>query len=424
VAEIDHHPGQRVTTARRIIVGVSAGIAAYKAAELVRLLTASHREVRVVMTPAATEFVGETTFAALSGQPVRTQLFDPAAEAAMSHIELARWADAIVVAPATADLIARAAAGHANDLLTTLLVATPAPVFLAPAMNQQMWRAPAVARNVARLVADGVTMLGPDDGAQACGDVGPGRMLEPARIVEAMLGGVRTAGSLTGLSVLVSAGPTEEPIDPVRFVSNRSSGRMGYAVAAPAPAAGAEVTLISGPVAIAPPHGVTVVSVRTAAEMYDAVLAHVPAHDIYVGAAAIADYAPVPAREKLKKSDSNLTLDLAPTRDVIRAVAAHQARPFTVGFAAETSDLETYAQGKLKDKGLDMVAANLVGDDRAFGRDDNALVVFTGDARHDLGAGPKVALAERLVTLIAREFDRQAPGSRATESPAATATDD
>lgn len=415
----DHDRQVPAASPRRIIVGVTAGIAAYKAAELVRLFVQAGREVRVVMTAGARAFVGEVTFQALSGHPVRSDVLDPAAEAAMSHIELARWADAVVVAPATADFLARAARGGAEDLLTTTLLATAAPVFLAPAMNQQMWRAPAVARNLEMLRADGRHVLGPGEGAQACGDVGPGRMLEPGAILAAVLGTGANAGPLAGLSVLVSAGPTEEPIDPVRYLSNRSSGKMGYAVAAAARDAGAEVTLVSGPVALAAPAGVRVVPIRTAQQMFEAVLEAVPRHDVYVGAAAVADYAPEPAPAKLKKDATARELLLTPTPDIIRAVAAHPSRPFTVGFAAETGEVERYAREKLKDKGLDMIAANLVGDGIGFGSEHNTLVVMTDDARHDLGRDRKERLAEQLVALIGRHYDAARPraAARAAAAP-------
>ena len=409
----DNHLQVPAASPRRIIVGVTAGIAAYKAAELVRLFVRAGCEVRVVMTAGARAFVGEVTFQALSGYPVRSEVLDPSAEAAMSHIELARWAEAVVVAPATADLLARAAQGSADDLLTTTLLATAAPVFLAPAMNQQMWRARAVARNLETLKADGRHVLGPDDGAQACGDIGPGRMLAPEAILAAVLGYGASEGSLTGLSVLVSAGPTEEPIDPVRYLSNRSSGRMGYAVAAAARDAGAGVTLVTGPVALTPPDGVCVVRVRTAAQMYESVLEAVPDHDIYIGAAAVADYAPEPAPTKLKKQAAPRDLVLAPTQDIIRAVAAHPARPFTVGFAAETGEVEQYARRKLEEKGLDMVAANLVGDGIGFGSEENALVVLAGDARYDLGRDTKDRLARRLVALIGRHHSAAGPQAAA-----------
>lgn len=398
--------------ARRVLVGVSAGVAAYKTAELVRLLRRRGDDVRVVMTPGAERFVGATTFQALSGHPVRCDLFDPAAEAAMGHIELARWADIVLVAPATADLLARVAAGMANDLLTTLILATKAPVYLAPAMNQQMWAAAPTQRQLVQLRADGRRLLGPAVGEQACGDEGPGRMMAPEDIVSALdAAGAGPIDALVGRRILVTAGPTIEPIDPVRFISNRSSGLMGYAIAEAAHAAGAQVVLISGPTHLAPPPCVTMRSVTTAAEMASAVHAELAGCAVFIGAAAVADYAPVPQAHKIKKQGEALSLTLHPTTDIIAEVAARQPRPYVVGFAAETRDLAQFAAEKRLRKGLDLIAANEVGDGRAFGTPDNALLLIDEHGQIQLPKAPKAILAralleyvgERLVAFAERE---------------------
>src|SRR5688572_19602793 len=353
------------------------------------------------MTASALHFVGSTTFQALSGHPVRSSLWDEAAEAAMSHIELARWATRVLIAPASANVIARLAQGRANDLLSTLCLATEAPLSLAPAMNRVMWAHPATRANVATLQARGVDLLGPASGDQACGEVGTGRMLEPGQIVHALQTG-QLPGRLAGRRVLVSAGPTFEDIDPVRYIGNRSSGKMGFAVAAAARAMGAAVTLVAGPVALATPTGVERVDVRRAAQMRDAVLAALPGQDVYVGAAAIADYAPAEtAAHKMKKIDGTLSVPLVRTADVLAEVAAHPQRPrLVVGFAAETRDMETYARDKLARKGLDLIAANDVGRaGHGFESDDNALSVFSRDGRHDIAHGPKAQVAQELMAL-------------------------
>ena len=348
---------------RRILLGVSGGIAAYKSCELVRRLRDQHADVRVVMTESATHFVSPTTFQALSGQSVRVSLWDTQAEAAMGHIELARWAERIIVAPASADLLARLAHGLADDLLTTVCLASAAPLYVAPAMNQQMWAHASVQANVATLCQRGVHLLGPAAGDQACGDVGSGRMVEAREMRDAL---VASFGSrvLAGLHVLVSAGPTYEDIDPVRFIGNRSSGRMGFAVAQAAAEAGATVTLIAGPVSLATPAGITRrVDVRSAAQMHAEIVGASAQADIYIGAAAVGDYRPeAPAAQKLKKHDGNLlTLQLRENPDILASLSAQDTHPFLVGFAAETNDVATYAQQKLRNKGLDMIAANRVG---------------------------------------------------------------
>jgi len=394
---------------RRILLGVTGGIAAYKAAELTRLLRGEGAEVRVVMTAAAREFVAPLTFQALSGNPVRSDLFDPAHEAAMGHIELARWAELVLIAPASADVIARLAAGLADDLLTTLCLAADCPLAVAPAMNQAMWRHAATQDNVARLAARGALVWGPAEGAQACGDTGPGRLLEPAELLERTCA-LWAGGPLAGVPVLLTAGPTREPIDPVRFVGNRSSGKMGFALAAALRDAGATVTLVSGPVALPTPPGVARVDVETAAEMHAAVLARVRDCAIFVGCAAVADYRPAaPAAGKIKKTAERVALELVRNPDVLAEVAALEAAPFTVGFAAETERLVELAGAKRLAKGLDIIAANLVGGaGSGFETDDNALTVLWEGGSTALERAPKARLARALTDLIARRFHARA----------------
>lgn len=391
---------------RRILLGVSGGIAAYKSCELVRRLRDLDAHVRVVMTESATHFVSATTFQALSGQPVRVSLWDEQAEAAMGHIELARWAERILIAPASADLVARLAHGHANDLLTTVCLASAAPLYLAPAMNQQMWAHAAVQANIDTLRQRGVHMLGPAVGDQACGDIGSGRMLEPHELRDAL---VASFGShaLAGLRVLVSAGPTYEDIDPVRFIGNRSSGRMGFAVAQAAAEAGAQVTLVAGPVSLPTPAGIARrIDVRSAAQMHAAVLAAAAQSDIYIGAAAVGDYRPLEvAGHKLKKHDgAGLTLQLHENPDILASLSAQPAHPFLVGFAAETHDVASYAQDKLKRKGLDMIAANRVGDGLGFESEDNALSVYWPDGTAELPRASKTELARQLIACVSERY--------------------
>lgn len=387
---------------RHILLGVTGGIAAYKAAELVRLLRRAGAEVRVVMTRGATEFVTPLTFQALSGHPVRSALFDTAAEAGMDHIELARWADLILVAPASADFLARLAAGRADDLLATLCLATAAPIAVAPAMNQQMWQAQATQDNVQRLAGRGVHLFGPGCGEQACGEVGPGRMLEPAELLR-LAGELFAAGPLAGVRALVTAGPTREAIDPVRFISNRSSGKMGFAVAAALVAAGAEVVLVAGPVALPTPRGVRRIDVESAQDMLAAVEAE--QFDLLVAAAAVADYRPATAAAaKLKKGQAGMTLEMTRNPDILAAISATRPKVFTVGFAAETNDLERYARGKLAQKGLDMIAANWVGAGRGFETEHSALQIFWAEGGATLAEAPKAELARQLVTLIAERY--------------------
>ncbi len=397
------------TINKRILLGISGGIAAYKSAELVRLLRKQGADVRVVMTQAATGFISPLTFQALSGNPVHTALLDVDAENAMGHINLARWADILLIAPATADLLAKLSHGLAGDLLSTLYLAATCPVYVAPAMNQAMWNKPVTQENVRRLKAQGVRFIGPEAGDQACGENGFGRMSEPGHICR-HLSGTPTPLTLQGLKVLISAGPTREPIDPVRYITNRSSGKMGYALAAAAANAGAEVTLISGPVNLALPDNVKAIQVETAMQMYEAVLPAAVNHDIYIGAAAVADYSPMPMPEKIKKQDGQSQLLLHKTQDILAAVSALGQRPFTVGFAAETENLEQYALAKLKQKNLDMIAANWVGRDAGgFDSDQNALQVFWPTGHKTLAMADKTLLAEQLLSLIAERFKLHKP---------------
>lgn len=397
------------TPIRKILVGVTGGIAAYKSPEVVRRLLERGTQVQVVMTSSATQFVAPLTLQAVSGRPVRTDLWDTTAEAAMGHIELARWADEVVIAPASADFLARLAHGLADDLLTTLCLATNAPITVAPAMNQLMWMNAATQANVRLLEERGVRILGPASGDQACGEVGPGRMLEPQEIAEAVSANIAVANLLSGLKVVVTAGPTRERIDPVRYISNRSSGKMGYAVAQAARDAGAKVVLVTGPVGIAPPTGMQVVNVETAEQMLDAVRTHLIGANIFVAAAAVSDYKAASAsREKIKKTQDALTLPLARTPDVLATIARAASHPFLVGFAAETENVEQNALEKLESKSLDMIAANKVGDGLAFDKDDNALTVYwPGGGKVELPLVSKTLLARQLIALIAERFRRK-----------------
>ena len=385
---------------RNVLVGVSGGIAAYKSAELVRQLQQLGATVRVIMTRGAHEFITELTLQALSGNPVHSELLDPGAELGMGHIELARWADVLVAAPATADLLARLAAGRADDLLTTVALATAAPLLLAPAMNQQMWRDKATAANVATLAARGHTLVGPASGEQACGEVGAGRMLEPAEILDAVIA-FFTPKLLAGKQVLITAGPTFEAIDPVRGITNLSSGRMGYAVARAAQQAGALVTLVSGPVGFSAPQGVDRINVRSALDMHAAVMAHVARADIFIGVAAVADYRVANrAEHKLKKDAGGIPpIELIETPDILAEVAALEDAPFCVGFAAESQNLEAYAQAKRRRKKIPLIAGNLIQD--GFGGDDNRLVLFDDAGVHPLNPAPKSVLARQLIEHIA-----------------------
>jgi len=397
-------------TGKQIVLGITGGIAAYKSAELVRQLRLSGAVVRVVMTAAATEFITPLTLQALSGNPVHTDLLDPAAEAAMGHIELARWADVLLVAPATADFIARIADGRANDLLAAICLACDAPVAVAPAMNRAMWENPATGKNLATLQGRNILVLGPAEGLQACGETGPGRMLEPEELVVG-LSGIFQTGVLAGRQVLVTAGPTREAIDPVRYLSNHSSGRMGFAVATAAAEAGAAVTLISGPVSLATPAGVQRIDVESAADMYAAVMQAVPAADIFISVAAVADYRPATvAPQKLKKESAENPLDLVRNPDILAAVAALPDAPFTAGFAAETEAVEANAQAKRLDKGVDMIAANRVGAGLGFNSEENALHVFWEAGEQVLPVTGKGKLARQLLDLIAEHLQNRLQG--------------
>jgi phosphopantothenoylcysteine decarboxylase / phosphopantothenate---cysteine ligase len=393
---------------KRILLGVSGGIAAYKSAELVRRLKEQGAEVRVVMTRSAKEFITPLTLQAVSGNPVADSLLDPAAEAGMGHIELAKWADLVLIAPASANLMARMAAGMADELLTTLCLATPVQVVVAPAMNQQMYLNAATQANLQTLASRGILLWGPDSGSQACGDVGPGRMLDPLDLVERCCQQLTTAPLLAGVRLLLTAGPTREALDPVRFISNHSSGKMGYAIARAAREAGADVTLVSGPVALVAPQGVARVDVESALQMHQAVMNRVDECDLFIGCAAVADYRPAQvASQKIKKTGDNdqMVLTLVKNPDIIAEVGALPNKPFTVGFAAETVDVEQYALGKLQRKRLDMIAANDVSQSgQGFNADDNALTVFWQGGQATLPLADKLTLARHLVALIARHY--------------------
>ena len=397
---------------QHILLCVGGGIAAYKALELVRRLREAGAEVQVAMTAGAQQFVTPLSFQALSGSPTRTTLWDSAAEASMGHIELARWADRIVIAPATADLVAKLAHGFADDLVTTLCLATTAPISIAPAMNHRMWLHPATQANIATLRGRGVQVIGPEDGPLAEGESGPGRLSEPEAIVAALVSAdaasmPATDNALMGLKVVVSAGPTYEDLDPVRYLGNRSSGKMGFAVADSARRRGAEVVLVAGPVHLPTPAGVKRVDVRSAAQMHAAVFAAFPA-DIYIGAAAVADYTPrAPAANKIKKSNESLALDLVRTPDILSEVAAQtQGLKLVVGFAAETENVAGYARGKLVAKHLDLIVANRVGvADGGFESDQNAMTAFWQDGERVFTPGAKTRLADELIDLIVERLD-------------------
>jgi len=395
-------------TNRQILLGVTGGIAAYKSAELVRQLQKSGADVRVVMTKAAQEFITPLTLQALSGNMVHTDLLDPAAEAAMGHIELARWADLVLVAPASADFIARLAHGHADDLLTTLCLATPARIALAPAMNQGMWRDAATQDNVAQLRRRDMLIWGPAEGEQACGDIGPGRMLEPDALAELTVKAFATR-LLEGKRVLITAGPTREALDPVRYISNHSSGKMGFALAQAAVDAGARVTLIAGPVALATPDHVTRVDVDSARQMFDAVQERVRDCDIFIAAAAVADYRPEHVVDtKIKKQNDTMTLTLVRNPDIVASVAQHRPKPFTVGFAAETQQVKDYARDKLERKNLDMIIANdVAAKGIGFNSDNNAVTVLWRDGEMDIGERSKAQLARELIAIIERNMHLQ-----------------
>jgi len=389
----------------RIILGITGGIAAYKSPDLVRRLRERGAEVQVVMTDSGAKMVSPPVFQAVSGKSVRGDLWDEQAEDAMGHIELARWADLVLVAPATANIMSQLAAGTATGLLTTLCLATEAPLVLAPAMNQVMWKNPATQDNLATLKARGVCFIGPDSGSQACGEVGPGRMTEPDAIVAELFDGAMSASRLDGVGILVSAGPTREPIDPVRYVSNRSSGKMGFAVAHAAARAGATVTLVAGPVSLTTPPGVERVDVETAAQMREAVLERAVRSDIYISAAAISDYRPeVVAEQKIKKKADTMRIDMVKSSDVLAEVAALASGPFTVGFAAETEKLEEHARAKLAGKNLDMIIGNLVGSELCFDQDENGVLMLWQDGSEEVERMPKIQLAARIIDVVAARY--------------------
>lgn len=393
---------------QRVLLGITGGIAAYKSADLCRRLVEAGAQVQVVMTPAATTFVAPLTFQAVSGRAVRLELLDAAAEAGMGHIELARWADLILVAPASADFMARLAHGLADDLLSTLCLASDRPIALAPAMNRLMWANPATQANRDLLAGRGVRLWGPAEGAQACGEVGAGRMLEPLELLDRVVE-LFAAGPLKGVRVLLTAGPTREDLDPVRFISNRSSGRMGYAVAAAAARLGADVTLVSGPVALATPPRVQRIDVESAQQMYDAVLSRAGQADIFIATAAVADYRVADrAQRKIKKSAETMSIQLQRNPDILASVAALEHGPFAVGFAAETHDVLDYAEDKRRRKGLDMIAANQVGvAGSGFDSAQNALHVLWEGGGRELPLADKTDLGRQLMDLIAERFHAQ-----------------
>ena len=393
---------------KRIIVGISGGIAAYKSAEIVRRLQDAGAEVRVVMSRGAEEFIRPLTLQALSGYPVHADLLDPEAEAGMGHIELARWADLLLIAPATADFIASMVHGRANSLLNAIYLATPAIVAVAPAMNQGMWSHPATSDNIQQLSQRQVKILGPDTGVQACGDIGPGRMQQPARLVEQVADCFAT-GKLSGKRLVITAGPTREAIDPVRYISNHSSGKMGYALAAAAAEAGAEVTLISGPVNLGPPDRCKLIPVVSAADMHNATIAACADADILIAAAAVADYRPVSvATQKIKKHADAVNLELEKNVDIVSAAASQFSDLYVVGFAAETQDVERYARDKLERKNLDAIVANDVSrNDVGFNSDNNEARWITATASKAFSTRSKTQLARDIVDAIAEQLGLQ-----------------
>ncbi len=390
-----------------VIIGISGGIAAYKSPALVRRLKEAGADVRVAMTSAASYFITPLTLQAVSGHTVHDTLLDSDAESGMDHIELARWADAIVIAPASANCIARLANGFADDLLTTICLATEAPVFVAPAMNQQMWQNAATQKNLSQLAEIGIRSLGTGSGDQACGEIGPGRMLEPEDIVSALsaeLSG-NTSEALSGINITITAGPTWEAVDPVRAITNASSGKMGYAVAQAAANAGANVTLVSGPTSLALPGNVKRIDVISAQDMLNAVETTLASTDIFIAVAAVADYRPAYEQpQKIKKHSGEMQLNLVRNPDILQHVAARKTPPFTIGFAAETENLLHHAREKLKRKGVNMIAANDVSGSNVFGKDDNSIVVIEIDNETDLGSHSKQTLARKLIELIADRY--------------------
>ena len=390
---------------KKVLIGMTGSIAAYKMADLVRRLKEQQADVRVVMSQAATQFITPLTMQAVSGHKVYTDLLDAEAEAAMGHIELARWADIILIAPASADFLAKLTHGFADDLLSTLCLATTAPIAVAPAMNQQMWKAAATQANCQTLQQRHIQFFGPASGLQACGEDGLGRMLEPLELVD-YLQQHFTQPLLANKNIVITAGGTREDIDPVRFISNRSSGKMGYAIAKAAQLAGANVTLITGQTCLAMPYRVNTVQVYNAQSMYEAVMQHIPTADIFIATAAVADYRPQQqATQKIKKTQDSMRIELSKTTDILASVGQLAQKPFIVGFAAETHNVETYAKGKMEHKNLDMIAANLVGVENAgFESDHNALTVYWRQGQQALPHNTKTVLAQELVRLIAERY--------------------
>lgn len=402
---MSHKTGTLSLTHNKIILGITGGIAAYKVPDLARRIIKTGAKVQVVMTQSAASFVAPLSLQAVSGRTVRTKLLDMDTEAhGMGHIELARWADQILIAPASADFIARLACGRANDLLSALCLATEAPIAIAPAMNRVMWEKPSVQRNIAQLQEDKILILGPDEGEQACGEQGAGRMLEPQTLCEQLLN-QKATGSLNGRHVLITAGPTREALDPVRFISNHSSGKQGFSLAEACAEAGAQVTLIAGPVALATPFGVERINVTTAEEMYAATLQQVDTCDLFIGTAAVADYRPTKlANTKIKKTAEAIVVQLTENPDIIAAVAHHSRRPlYVVGFAAETNNIEAYAKDKLMRKNLDMIVANDVSrQDIGFDADDNQVTLISQKGQISLPKSKKNILSAELVRHISQ----------------------
>ena len=394
-------------TNKNVLLGVTGGIAAYKSAEIVRHLKKSGSSVRVVMTKSAEEFITPLTLQALSGNRVSSELLDAEAEAAMGHIELAKWADAILIAPATANTIARLSSGRGDDLLSTVTLAFDGPVSLAPAMNQAMWRDERTQENLDRLIQKGYEVCGPGSGEQACGDTGLGRMLEPLEILQ-IFSNSFTKGKMSGKRVLITAGPTQEPIDPVRFITNRSSGKMGYNLAEAAIESGARVTLISGPVDIPKPSNCNFVSVETAQEMYDAVMHHVKEKDVYIGTAAVSDYRPVnTSNQKIKKDGSGkpITLELEENKDILKSVSELQDKPYVVGFAAETDNLLVNADKKLKVKNLDLIVANDVSDKEiGFNSEQNEVTLITTKEKTLIERQSKKKVSRQIIDFISDQI--------------------
>jgi len=394
-------------TNKNVLLGVTGGIAAYKSAEIVRHLKKSGSSVRVVMTKSAEEFITPLTLQALSGNRVSSELLDAEAEAAMGHIELAKWADAILIAPATANTIARLSSGRGDDLLSTVTLAFDGPVSLAPAMNQAMWRDERTQENLDRLIQKGYEVCGPGSGEQACGDTGLGRMLEPLEILQ-IFSNSFTKGKMSGKRVLITAGPTQEPIDPVRFITNRSSGKMGYNLAEAAIESGARVTLISGPVDIPKPSNCNFVSVETAQEMYEAVMHHVKEKDVYIGTAAVSDYRPVnTSNQKIKKDGSGkpITLELEENKDILKSVSELQDKPYVVGFAAETDNLLVNADKKLKGKNLDLIVANDVSDKEiGFNSEQNEVTLITTKEKTLIERQSKKKVSRQIIDFISDQI--------------------